>query len=116
MGGIIRQLNGKMLVGNGQPDHVHLAAVIPPTIQLADLVGKVKSNTTGWIHRTFPALRDFRRQDGYAAVTMSPSVLKQVEHYIRSQQQHHKTTTFKEELIALLEEHGIEYDAKYLWA
>ncbi len=34
--------------------------------------------------------------------------------YVKNQQEHHKKTTFREEYIALLKEHGIEYDEKYL--
>ena len=34
--------------------------------------------------------------------------------YVKNQQEHHKKITFREEYIALLKEHGIEYDEKYL--
>jgi hypothetical protein len=34
--------------------------------------------------------------------------------YVKNQEEHHKETTFKEELIELLNEHGIEFDEKYL--
>ena len=34
--------------------------------------------------------------------------------YVKNQEEHHRHKTYKEELIELLNEHGIEYDAKYL--
>jgi putative transposase len=34
--------------------------------------------------------------------------------YIKNQEAHHKHTSWPEELKALLEEHGIPYDEKYL--
>jgi len=34
--------------------------------------------------------------------------------YVKNQEEHHKTLTFKEEYIALLKEHEIEFDEKYL--
>jgi len=34
--------------------------------------------------------------------------------YIKNQEAHHSIKTFKEELIDLLTEHGIEFDEKYL--
>jgi len=32
-----------------------------------------------------------------------------------SQEERHKKTTFKEELIVFLKEYGIDYNEKYLW-
>ena len=34
--------------------------------------------------------------------------------YVQNQEEHHKTKAFKEEYIELLNEHGIEFDEKYL--
>ncbi len=116
MGGIARKLKCQLLLANGVSDHVHLAAVVHPTVAIADFIGKVKSNSSGWIHETFADLRDFDWQDGYAAFTVSPSVMPKVKEYIRSQPEHHKKMTFQEELIALLKKHDIEYDEKYIWA
>jgi REP element-mobilizing transposase RayT len=38
-----------------------------------------------------------------------------VRKYIRNQEQHHRTTTFQQELVALLKRNEIEYDERYLW-
>ncbi len=116
IGGMIRKMDGVLLKGNGQPDHLHLAVVIPATSAVADFVGKVKSYASGWIHREMPDLNDFAWQDGYAALTVSPSVLPDVIDYIERQGEHHATTSFEEELKALLDKHGIEYDAGELRA
>lgn len=35
--------------------------------------------------------------------------------YIETQEEHHRRKPFQEELIALLNAHGIEYDERYLW-
>ncbi len=34
--------------------------------------------------------------------------------YVKNQREHHHIKTFKEELIEFLNEHGIEFDEKYL--
>ena len=34
--------------------------------------------------------------------------------YVKNQEEHHRNKTFREEYIALLEEHGVVYDEKYL--
>ena len=46
---------------------------------------------------------------------MSVSQLDPVTHYIKNQAEHHRTMTFQEEFLALLQRHGIEYDERYLW-
>jgi REP element-mobilizing transposase RayT len=56
IGGIIRRLDGQLLAGGGIPDHVHLVAVVPPTISLAEFVKKIKANSSRWIHQTFAQL------------------------------------------------------------
>ena len=116
MGGIARKLDGQLLLADGMPDHVHLAAEIHPSLAVASFIGRVKANASGWIHETFPDLRDFQWQDGYAAFSVSPSVLPAVKEYILRQAQHHKTVSFEEELVALLRKHGIEYDERYVLA
>jgi len=115
LGGMIREMGGVLLKANGQPDHLHLAVVIPAASPLADFIGKIKSYSTGWIHRTFPKLNDFAWQNGYAAFTVSPSVLDDVICYIDRQREHHAALTFEQELMKLLDKHGIEYDPAKLF-
>ena len=41
--------------------------------------------------------------------------MDQVRRYIEKQEEHHRRFTFKEEFVALLKKHGIEFDERYLW-
>jgi putative transposase len=115
MAGIARKVKGELLLGNGTTDHVHLAATVPATMAVAEFVRALKANSSGWLHRTVPALRGFQWQDGYAAFTVSPSVLPQVIRYVARQPAHHRTRSFQDELVALLKKHGVEYDERYIW-
>ena len=54
-------------------------------------------------------------QIGYGAFTYSMSSKNKLIEYVKSQEAHHKHISFKEEYVSLLEEHGIEYDEKYLY-
>ena len=45
---------------------------------------------------------------------MSPSQYETVRRYVRNQAAHHRQRGFVEELKALLDAHGIEYDQRYL--
>jgi DNA-binding LacI/PurR family transcriptional regulator len=57
----------------------------------------------------------FAWQSGYGAFTVSPSQIKKTIAYIRGQKDHHKKVSFREEFIALLEAHGIDYDDRYIF-
>lgn len=113
-GGLIRKRDGKLLAMNGPADHVHLAAIFRPKVAVSDLLRDIKAGSSGWVHENFPALKDFAWQEGYSAFTVSKSNAPKVVKYIQHQLEHHKTMTFEEELKALLEQHGIEYDPRYV--
>ena len=116
VGGIIRNHEGAALAVNGTADHLHIATIAAAKTAISDFVRTIKSNSSRWVHDTFPRLRDFHWQDGYSAFTVSRSVQDTVVAYVMNQQKHHEQMTFQEELISLLEKHGIEYDEKYLLA
>ena len=45
---------------------------------------------------------------------MSPTACEAVKSYIRNQEEHHRTKTFREELVEFLEQAGVKYDRRYL--
>jgi len=114
LGGIIRQSGGKAIEINRPEDHIHIVTSLPVTAAIADCLRDLKCNSSGWVHETFPSLKDFAWQDGYSAFSVSPSVLPQVVQYVQNQQEHHKKVSFGDELVWLLNGHGIEFDGKYL--
>jgi REP element-mobilizing transposase RayT len=113
IGGIIRELDGQMLEANGPEDHMHVVAVLGPAQSLAEAVRIIKTNSSKWVHETFPDAI-FAWQDGYSAFSVSPSQLPKVIAYVRGQQEHHRKTSFRDELTAMFKAHGIQYDEKYL--
>src|SRR5262245_8242039 len=115
LGGAIRGEGGTSISVNGCPDHIHILAKLKQDKAVSDVLRAVKANSFGWIHRTFNALRGFAWQSGYGAFSVSQSQSEKVKQYIANQPEHHQRVSFKEEFIALLEAHGIEYDEKYLW-
>jgi len=115
MGGILRSHGGIALEINGMPDHVHLLAKLRPDEAVSNVLRDLKANASGWMHKVFPELIEFRWQDGYGAFTVSQSQIEQVRQYIRRQQQHHQKKSFKDEFITLLRINGIEFNERYLW-
>ncbi|MGH9785378.1 MAG: IS200/IS605 family transposase [Terriglobia bacterium] len=114
MGGIITRLKGQPLLINGPSDHVHLLFIQPATLGLSELMEKVKANSSRWVHQRWPERVRFAWQTGYTAFSVSQSQLEAVKNYIRNQEHHHQKRTFQEELVALLERHGIAYDTRFL--
>ena len=115
MGGIIRSERGVSYEIGGTADHVHLLFRWRTDESLAALMRNVKSHSSRWVHQTFPTMGAFQWQEGYAAFSVSESQREAVANYIRNQAEHHRSLTFEDELVRLLEAHNIEYDARYLW-
>lgn len=116
IGGIVTHENSLLRSVGGMNDHIHLLINIPSTKALSDFLRIIKSNSSKWIHETFPQHRTFGWQDGYGAFTVSKSALLDVQAYIETQPEHHKRFTFQEEFIEFLRRHEIQYDERYLWS
>jgi len=105
-------MDGEVCAINGPDDHVHLALALPPSISLADFVRELKSNSSRWMKEQ--GNNTFAWQDGYAAFSVSRSILPKVVAYIESQDEHHATMSYEEEFKTLLEKHGIDYQPQYI--
>jgi putative transposase len=115
LGGIARQHQVKTIEVGGVEDHVHLLLSLPSTLPIAKALQLIKGGSSKWVHDTFPEYGSFGWQAKYGAFTVSVSQLDKIIGYIKSQAQHHNKISFKEEFLALLKRHQIEYDERYLW-
>ena len=115
VGGIMRNKNAKLLAAGGMNDHVHVYASLPSTVTIADFVSTIKSNSSRWVHESFPNRRGFAWQEGYGAFSVSKSEEEKVINYIRNQREHHRKRSFKEEYLDFLEKYEVDYDERYLW-
>ena len=113
LGGTIRGLGGFPEGIGGVADHVHLLVGLKATHCLSDVMRELKKASSAWIHDEI-GLSTFAWQEGYAAFTVSVTSRDAVRHYIANQEEHHRTKTFREELVEMLHKAGIEHDPKYL--
>jgi REP element-mobilizing transposase RayT len=98
----------------GVADHVHALFLLARTLPLCDAVEEVKKGSSKWAKENGgPAV--FYWQNGYGAFSVSPSAERQVVGYIRNQEEHHRATTFQDEMRDLLARAGIEFDERYVW-
>ena len=115
MGGIVRELRGTALAINGPADHVHTLLALPANVALSDAIRVVKTNSSRWVHEQWPQRRSFAWQSGYGAFSVSRSNVEEVERYIASQEEHHRTVSFQDEFLVFLKRHGVAYDPRYVW-
>jgi putative transposase len=115
MAAIIRHKGGIPLALGGMPDHVHILFRLKADTRLSDLLRDLKAGSSKWVHEKQDPMPEFKWQMGYAAFSVSPSNEAKVKAYILNQEAHHRKKSFKEELIELLDKHGVEYDPEYIF-
>ena len=115
LGGVSKTLDCPPLIVGGVEDHVHLLCRFARTITQAEWVKELKRISNGWLKEHGRDYTDFEWQGGYADFSVSQSNLEQVKQYIVSQEEHHRKTTFQDEVRTLLRKHEIEFDERYVW-
>jgi REP element-mobilizing transposase RayT len=93
---------------NGTENHIHLLCDLHPDIALGNFMRDMKSCSSVWLKASgkFPQFAGW--SVGYAALTYGWSDKDRIIGYIKNQQEHHKKTSFEEELRKFLLEYGIE--------
>src|SRR2546423_5687349 len=109
LGGIARQNKLTAIEIGGVEDHVHILLSLPPTVSIAKALQLLKGGSSKWVHETFSDQRLFGWQAKYGAFSVSVSQLDKIIEYSKSQPEHHRKMSFKEEFIALLKKHRIQY-------
>ena len=120
LGGICRKLESVPIRICGTHDHIHALFILAKGMALTELVKALKANSSAWVkdqatHLGNPMLGKFQWQGGYGAFSVSESQLDAVKEYIANQREHHRQMTFKEEYLAMLKKHHMEYDERFLW-
>jgi putative transposase len=105
--GIARNCHFDLLAIGGTEDHVHLLLSVPAGKHVSELMRDTKANSSRHMRRSLPG---FAWQDGYAAISVSPSQLGIVKKYIANQPEHHRKHRFEDEYITLLQKAGIQFD------
>jgi REP-associated tyrosine transposase len=113
--GIVTAQRHKLIEINNMPDHVHLLIGQRPDSALSDLVGDIKSGSTNFINRRRWVRGRFNWQEGFGAFSYSRSQLDTVVRYIKNQQRHHRTRSFRDEYVTLLDKFDVPYDERYIF-
>lgn len=110
--GIVESNKSKLIIGNGTTNHGHLLISMGKTIDISDLVGDVKRDSSVWMKQHDKA---FYWQEGYGAFSIGESQVPRVMKYIEEQKEHHATKDFKDEFRGLSRRYRLDIDERYVW-
>ena len=103
---ILRSCDCQVIAIDGYDEHVHSLFALTPCLALKDVVQQLKRDSSKWM-KSNGGVPNFQWQNGYAAFSVSESVLPRVHKYILTQEEHHRRMSYTDELRMLLESHGL---------
>ena len=114
IGSLINEAGCQSLRVGGVGDHVHALLLLSRDETVAHLVEEMKRNSSRWMKSLSDRYSGFAWQGGYAALSVSQSVVDKTLAYIGNQREHHKKRSFHDEYLELLRLYGIDYDERYV--
>ncbi len=111
LGELLRELGCFVKIINGMPDHIHCLFMLNREKSVADVIKQVKGGSSHYINQNDPINEKFAWQTGYAAYSVSESILDKVFKYIQNQKVHHQKKTFDNEYNELLKLYGFDTGA-----
>ena len=112
---LARDMESASVIAGGVADHVHLLMELPKMHSPVRVIEVIKKESSKFVKTLGSRYRDFYWQRGYGLFSVSPIQRGDVETYIRTQEEHHRTISFQDEYRGFLKRYGIEYDERYVW-
>lgn len=113
MVGILTNLGVYLHKLNSVEDHCHLLVDLPAKMALAELVNKLKSNSSRHMNEK-RGDSEFGWQRGYGGFSISQNHVAMVVGYIERQVEHHRGVTLNVELAQLLERYDFVGDPEFI--
>ena len=115
MAGICKDEDMHPIAIGGMANHAHALVGLPPRISVSRGIQLIKGLSSKWVNNRFITDRSFAWQSGYRAFSVGVSQREATNRYIHNQEQHHRTKTFREEYLEILDLHNIDYDRAYVF-
>jgi REP element-mobilizing transposase RayT len=114
--GVLKKKSCHSYIVGGASNHIHIITHIHPTVFSAYLVKDIKEASHALILRERSLFLNFPGwQVGYSGFTYHISSRDSLINYVKNQAEHHKTISYKDELIELLNEHDLNFKEEYLF-
>jgi REP element-mobilizing transposase RayT len=104
----LREQGCPVRIVNGMPDHIHCLFLLSPKKSVAEVIKQIKGSSSHYINHNDLISEKFAWQTGYAAYSVSESVVEKVFLYIKNQKQHHQKKTFTQEHDEFLKLYGLQ--------
>lgn len=92
---------------NGMPDHIHCLFLLNSQKSTAEVLKQIKGSSSHFVNQNNLIPEKFAWQTGYAAYSVSESVVDKVYQYIKNQKQHHMKKTAEQEFDEFLKLYGL---------
>lgn len=115
MGSILNNFDCRLLAANGTATHVHLLISMGKSVQIPDLVGTIKRESSKWLKTKNSMLSKFSWQDGYSAFSIGHTQLPAIKKYIANQKNHHAENLFEDEMRTFYRKYEIDFNEQYVW-
>lgn len=103
----LREQGCPVRIINGMPDHIHCLFLLNPKKSIAEIIKQIKVSSSHFINQNDLIAAKFAWQTGYAAYSVSESVVNKVFQYIHNQKAHHAKKTFQQEYDEFIKLYGL---------
>ena len=114
IGQLVNTTDCHVVTVGGTGNHVHTLVLLNSTESVAHLIEEMKRNSSRWIKTLGKQYEMFAWQGGYAAFSVSQSLVEKTKNYIANQVEHHKKKSFKDEYLEFLRLYNINFDERYV--
>lgn len=104
----LREQGCPVRIINGMPDHIHCLFLLSPQKSIAEVIKQIKGSSSHFINQNNLIPEKFAWQTGYAAYSVSESVVKKVFEYIKNQKSHHQKKSFQQEYEDFIKRYGLD--------
>ena len=116
IGQLVNDAGCQVIRVGGIGDHVHVVCLLSRDETVSHLVEEMKRNSSRWIKTLSPQYEHFAWQGGYAAYSVSQSVVDKTISYVNNQREHHKKISFHDEYLQFLRLYNIDYNERYVFS
>ena len=104
----LREFGCPVRIINGMSDHIHCLFLLNPQKSMAEVIKQIKGSSSHYINQNNLIAEKFSWQTGYAAYSVSESVVEKVFTYIKNQKIHHQKKSFNQEYEEFLKLNKLE--------
>ena len=116
IGQLVNSTGCQVIRVGGVKDHIHVVCTLSRNEAIAHLVEEIKRNSSRWLKSLDKRYQSFAWQGGYAAFSISQSVVERTIEYVNNQKKHHQRVSFQDEYLQFLKTYNVDYDEKFVFS